>query len=63
MHRSGNALDAGEHDKARALFNRLLPLLNLEAIFGVAMYKEALKRRGVIAHTTIRGYNSSSLDS
>src|SRR4051794_17429454 len=58
-----NALDAGEHDQARALFNRLLPLLNLEAIFGVAMYKEVLKRRGVIAHTTIRGYKTASLDS
>lgn len=57
-----NALDAGEHDRARVLFNRLLPLLNLEALFGVAMYKEVLKRRGVIAHTTIRGYKSSSLD-
>lgn len=58
-----NALDAGEHERARALFNRVLPLLNLEAIFGVAMYKEVLKRRGVIAHTTIRGYKTSSLDS
>lgn len=57
-----NALDAGEHEKARALFNRLLPLLNMEALFGVAMYKEVLKRRGVIAHTTIRGYKTSSLD-
>lgn len=57
-----NLLDAGKHDEARAMFNRLLPLLNLEAIFGVAMYKEVLKRRGVIAHTTIRGYKSSSLD-
>lgn len=57
-----NALDGGDPERARALFNRLLPLLNLEAIFGVALYKEVLKRRGVIAHTTIRGYKSSSLD-
>ncbi len=57
-----NLLDAGDHEQARTIFNRLLPLLNLEAIFGVAMYKEVLKRRGVIAHTTIRGYKSSSLD-
>lgn len=57
-----NALDGGEPERARTLFNRLLPLLNLEAVFGVAMYKEVLKRRGVIAHTTIRGYKSSSLD-
>lgn len=57
-----NLLDADRHDEARAIFNRLLPLLNLEAIFGVAIYKEVLKRRGVIAHTTIRGYKSSSLD-
>ncbi len=57
-----NLLDAGEEERAREVFNRLLPLLNLEALFGAAMYKEVLKRRGVIAHTTMRGYKSSSLD-
>src|SRR5436190_171281 len=35
-----NALDAGREDEARRTFNRLLPLLNMEAAFGVALYKE-----------------------
>ncbi len=57
-----NALDAGDPDGARRLFNRLLPLLNMEALFGVALYKEVLMRRGVIAHATLRGRMTSPLD-
>jgi dihydrodipicolinate synthase/N-acetylneuraminate lyase len=57
-----NALDAGREDEARRIFNRLLPLLNMEAAFGVALYKEVLKRRGVIAHTTTRGGAAPALD-
>lgn len=57
-----NALDAGDPDGARRLFNRLLPLLNMEALFGVALYKEVLMRRGVIAHATLRGRTTSPLD-
>ena len=47
-------LEARRERQARDLFNRLLPLLNLEFIFGVAMYKEVLFRRGIIASTTMR---------
>ncbi len=50
-----NALEAGNLDKARRTFNRLLPLLNMEAAFAGALYKEVLKRRGVIANATMRG--------
>ena len=57
-----NALEAGDEDGARRTFNRLLPLLNLEARCSVALYKEVLKRRGVIAGTTIRGRITPSLD-
>ncbi len=57
-----NALEAGDEDGARRTFNRLLPLLNLEARYGVALYKEVLKRRGVIAHATLRGRAASPLD-
>jgi 4-hydroxy-tetrahydrodipicolinate synthase len=44
-----NALDAGHEDAARRLFKELLPLLNYEAAFGTAVYKEVLYRRRIIA--------------
>lgn len=47
-------LESHEERQARELFNRLLPLLNLEFIFGVAMYKEVLYRRGIISTTVMR---------
>ncbi len=57
-----NALEAGNLDKARRTFYRLLPLLNMEAAFGPIVYKEVLKRRGVIATTTLRSRRDSGLD-
>jgi dihydrodipicolinate synthase/N-acetylneuraminate lyase len=42
-------LEAGDEPGARALFNRLLPLINYERLYGVAVYKEVLYRRGVFA--------------
>jgi 4-hydroxy-tetrahydrodipicolinate synthase len=44
-----NLLEAGDQAGARALFNRLLPLINYERLYGVALYKELLYRRGIIA--------------
>lgn len=44
-----NALDAGQEAEARRLFKELLPLLNYEAAFGTAVYKEVLYRRRIIA--------------
>jgi 4-hydroxy-tetrahydrodipicolinate synthase len=44
-----NLIDAGNLDGARDLFNDLLPLLNIEAAFGTAVYKEVLYRRRIIA--------------
>jgi 4-hydroxy-tetrahydrodipicolinate synthase len=41
-------LERGDWQGARALFNRLLPLFNFERLYGVAVYKEILHRRGVI---------------
>lgn len=49
-----NRLEAGDEAGARRLFNRLLPLLNLERMHGVALYKEVLQRRGVFASTVSR---------
>jgi dihydrodipicolinate synthase/N-acetylneuraminate lyase len=57
-----NALEAGNWDKARRTFNRLLPLLNMEAQYAGALYKEVLKRRGVIANATQRSRKGSALD-
>jgi 4-hydroxy-tetrahydrodipicolinate synthase len=44
-----NALDSGNENSARLLFRELLPLLNFEALFGTAVYKEVLYRPRVIA--------------
>ncbi|HMN27521.1 MAG TPA: dihydrodipicolinate synthase family protein [Caldilineaceae bacterium] len=49
-----NKLEAGDEPGARALFNQLLPLINYERLYGVAVYKEVLYRRGVIATTVSR---------
>jgi dihydrodipicolinate synthase/N-acetylneuraminate lyase len=49
-----NLLEAGDEAGARALFNRLLPLINYERLYGVAVYKEVLHRRGVFATTRSR---------
>jgi len=45
---------AGDRDGVRYLFNRMLPLLNFQAVFRMAMTKEVLRRRGVIAATHVR---------
>jgi dihydrodipicolinate synthase/N-acetylneuraminate lyase len=44
-----NTLDAGNEAGARLLFKELLPLLNYEAAFGTAVYKEVMYRRRIIA--------------
>jgi dihydrodipicolinate synthase/N-acetylneuraminate lyase len=44
-----NRLEAGDEAGARRLFNQLLPLINYERLYGVAVYKEVLYRRGIIA--------------
>jgi len=43
-----NKLEAGDLAGARAMFNRVLPLINYERQYGVGVYKELLYRRGVI---------------
>lgn len=42
-------LEEGDEPGARTLFNQLLPLINYERLYGIAVYKEVLLRRGVIA--------------
>jgi 4-hydroxy-tetrahydrodipicolinate synthase len=48
LHRAGDA--AG----VRELYYRMLPLLNFQAVFRMAMTKEVLRLRGIIASTHVR---------
>ena len=57
-----NALEGGDHDQARSLYKELLPLLLFETTYGVAVYKEVLKRRGVISHAAHRQAGGKNLD-
>lgn len=56
-----NLLDAGETRKARDLFNRLLPVLNYEAVVP-GVYKAILKRRGIIRSDYLRSHRGNPLD-
>jgi dihydrodipicolinate synthase/N-acetylneuraminate lyase len=55
-------LEAGDLSGARRVHNRLLPLLNLEWLYGVSVYKEILVRRGVIASAAMRDPGAYPLD-
>jgi dihydrodipicolinate synthase/N-acetylneuraminate lyase len=57
-----NALEAGDDALARSIYNRLLPLLNIEWLYGAAVYKEVLRRRGVIECAALRGPGMHTLD-
>ena len=50
-----DALDGGDRPRAYAIYHRMLPLLNVEHMYGAAIYKEVLFRRGVIRTTRMRG--------
>ena len=39
-------LERGAEEEARALFGRILPLMSYERLYGLAVYKEVLVRRG-----------------
>lgn len=45
---------AGRTAEVRQLYTRMLPLLNFQAVFRMAMTKEVLRRRGVISSTFVR---------
>ncbi|MEM8852697.1 MAG: dihydrodipicolinate synthase family protein [Pseudomonadota bacterium] len=46
----------GDEAEARRIFGALLPALTSQAVFRMALTKEVLRRRGVIAHTTVRAW-------
>jgi 4-hydroxy-tetrahydrodipicolinate synthase len=56
------AVEAGDMALARRRFNQLLPLLNYEQMWGTVVYKEVLRRRGVIASARVRAPGSATLD-
>lgn len=56
------AHEGGDEAEARRLFNRLLPLLNVEFQYGVHVYKEVLRRRGIIRSTYVRAAAVNGLD-
>lgn len=57
-----DALEQGKHDVARELHTQLLPLLNYEAMYSFAIYKEVLVRRGVITSSRTRIPGTPKLD-
>jgi 4-hydroxy-tetrahydrodipicolinate synthase len=57
-----NALEAGDAVKAREIYTRLLPLLTLEWLYGAVVYKEVLRRRGILDHAGVRGPGFHRLD-
>ncbi|MGH7225691.1 MAG: hypothetical protein ACRELF_20935, partial [Gemmataceae bacterium] len=56
------ALEAGEERRANEIFRLLLPLLNFEIGYGPAVYKEVLRRRGVIQSSALRQTGGRVLD-
>lgn len=56
------ALDAGKNDEAAETYRLLLPLLLFETSYGVAVYKEVLRRRGLIRSAYHRQSGGKVLD-
>jgi 4-hydroxy-tetrahydrodipicolinate synthase len=57
-----NALEDGQARRAREIYRTLLPLLMFETGYGTAVYKEVLRRRGVIGCAAIRQTGGRTLD-
>ncbi len=57
-----NAVQAGDDRRARQIFQRLLPLLDLEATYGMPLMKEVLRMRGVIGSNAVRQAGFRGLD-
>jgi len=53
---------ANDHSRARNLFNKLLPLINLESVLSVSLCKEVLVRRGIFACAHVRRPDGVAMD-
>ncbi|WP_319518507.1 dihydrodipicolinate synthase family protein [uncultured Martelella sp.] len=49
-----NAWRSGNHDKARSLYIRSLPLLVLQAVYRMRLTKLVMQRRGILNNTVVR---------
>ena len=54
---------AGKMDEARALFEKLLPLIGMEESYGMSFAKTVLVRRGVFKTAKMRGVAGATMDS
>jgi 4-hydroxy-tetrahydrodipicolinate synthase len=57
-----NLAAQGKSDEAHKLFEKLLPMINLEEIYGLGFMKEVLVRRGVFTTAKLRGAAGAGLD-
>lgn len=57
-----DALDHGEHPRALEIYRRLLPLMLFETTYGFGVFKEVLRRRGVIRSAATRQTGAPVLD-
>ena len=57
-----DAFERKDQAGTRQLYNRLLPLLTMEALYGTLIYKEVLHRRGVIRTAVVRNPSFAPLD-
>lgn len=57
-----NAIEAKDDKRARQIFQRLLPLIDLEATYGMPLMKEVLKMRSVIPNAAVRQAGFRMLD-
>ena len=57
-----NAIEAKDEARVRGIFQRLLPLLDMESNYGMPLMKEVLKMRGVIGNAAVRQSGLRMLD-
>ena len=57
-----NAIEASDEKLSRKIFQRLLPLIDLEGSYGMPLMKEVLKMRGVIDSANVRQPGFRQLD-
>jgi dihydrodipicolinate synthase/N-acetylneuraminate lyase len=57
-----NLATQGKPLEARRVFEKLLPMINLEEVYGLPFMKEILVRRGVFTTAKLRGVAAGGLD-
>lgn len=57
-----NLAAQGKIREARNIFEKLMPMINLEEIYGLPFMKEVLVRRGVFGTAKLRGVTGGGLD-